>query len=101
MSEWGWTSSCRLTHLSAGALCSAYGLVKSVESSIFKVHTSLIVANVFDNIEIKTKRVVSFSLVSEHSHLCHSNLLVNNKVFDNAAKHVIKNGPKIGWKLDA
>lgn len=31
----------------------------------------------------------------------HSNLLVNNIVFDNAAKAVIKKGPKIGWKLDA
>ena len=46
------------------------------------------------------KQSLSFPAVSEHAPTP-LNLLVSNKVFDNAAKPVIRNGPKIGWKLDA
>jgi hypothetical protein len=30
-----------------------------------------------------------------------SDLLVSSRVLDNAAKHVMRIGPKIGWKLSA
>lgn len=69
------------------------------KSSIIKARTASILANVFESIEINTERAVSFLVASEHAPSRHSNLLVNNKVFDNAAKPVIKTGPKIGWKL--
>lgn len=69
--------------------------------SIIKARTASILANVFDNIEINTGRVMSSPVESEYTFPRHSDLLVNNKVFDRAAKPVIKNGPKIGWKLDA
>lgn len=89
------------THLPVGVLSEPLGSGGSTKSSIVKAHTASILANVFDNIEISTERAVSFPAAPEYMLPCHSDLLVNSKVFDNAAKPVIKIGPKIGWKLDA
>jgi len=73
----------------------------STKSSISKEHTASILANVFDNIEISTETIVEFPCGFRTHAPTPLNLLVSNKVFDNAAKPVIRNGPKIGWKLDA
>jgi len=60
--------------------------------------TVLIFATVFERIEIKT--IICFR---EGKKMCDKgiSLLVNNNVFDSAAKQVMSIGPNIGWKLVA
>jgi hypothetical protein len=54
-------------------------------------------ANVLDRIEIRTEKkdLVLLSITVEND------ALVRSKVFDNAAKPVIRIGPKTGWKDSA
>lgn len=59
--------------------------------------TSLIRANVLDKIEIKTERILNEKFNLKHN----DNVLVRRRVFERAAKEVIRIGPNSLWKLSA
>lgn len=66
------------------------------------LHTASILAKVLDKIEMRTTRrgfFLAATSILESNQII--DVLVNNRVFDRAAKHVIRIGPKTLWKLVA